>query len=665
MVVSQIDNTLIYAELKGINPADIKKEAELYQIMCKGINIIIAIGNKKTTNKNITYFPIYLVKKDRQILQIGLYEILTSRLDKYLDNKHQHIKIEIMPPPLLYNFVTKPLLLQHRKVPTSHIKPDEFSEDEYEDDENGDLDDLERQFLNNLNIPENRRDIFVILKNTPIRKELKEESNKDAIDMRQKYHASQNDVWINQFMKNKHYFIDVIEGSDKCFFTAIKDAFASIGQLTTVDKLRNKLASTVTDNIFANFKIKYEILQEAEDNCKTTMKQLQKENELLKMKITQTINRELQNQIKLKGEHNLVLFNKNKQEKKLLDIYLYEYRFLKNVKTLEDFKKKIKSCEFWAETWAIGMMEQLLNIKFIILSADDYSQTDLSSVLNCGINFFKEVFQPEFYIMMSKSKSQYQLISYKNKKIFTYRELPFDIKKIILDKCIEGNAGSFQMIPEFMNYFNGAIDTEDMNDPKYIKYQNLYDPNIVLRFHDSSANHPPGKNNGDKIPIEVLIEFTDLTNIPHWRKKLTRQWIQPFSHDSHKWASVEHYYQGSKFKQNNPDYYLDFSLDSNTELSKNVEMAKAAGSKSGKHNGIVLREKHVSIDPTFYSNKDKLLCDVSRSKFNAYPELKKILMSTNKSKLVYFEKGSLPETCYDLMVVREEMMNEDKIKNKK
>jgi hypothetical protein len=30
-----------------------------------------------------------------------------------------------------------------------------------------------------------------------------------------------------------------------------------------------------------------------------------------------------------------------------------EYKFMKDVKTLEKFKEKIRECNFWADTWAI------------------------------------------------------------------------------------------------------------------------------------------------------------------------------------------------------------------------------------------------------------------------------------------------------------------------
>ena len=76
MVLSKINNKVSYKELKKIDSSDINKEAELYQIIAKEVDIIIALGNAKQLKEhNITYFPIYLVKENGRVMQIGVYEI--------------------------------------------------------------------------------------------------------------------------------------------------------------------------------------------------------------------------------------------------------------------------------------------------------------------------------------------------------------------------------------------------------------------------------------------------------------------------------------------------------------------------------------------------------------------------------------------------------------
>ena len=97
-------------------------------------------------------------------------------------------------------------------------------------------------------------------------------------------------------------------------------------------------------------------------------------------------------------------------------------------------------------------------------------------------------------------------------------------------------------------------------------------------------------------------------------------------------------------------------MDSNNELSKNVSMCQSVGGTSGKYNGKVFREKHVVIDPAFYSHlKNKVLHDAQYAKFSQNPELKELLLATKNAKLMYHKKGRPPEVYYELMIVRKEL----------
>ena len=90
MVLSKINSEVSYPELKRVDSDDLKTEANLYQIEINGIDVIIAVGNSKNTfeNKNILFFPIYLVKSNNKVIQIGVYEIEATRYISYLDEEN-------------------------------------------------------------------------------------------------------------------------------------------------------------------------------------------------------------------------------------------------------------------------------------------------------------------------------------------------------------------------------------------------------------------------------------------------------------------------------------------------------------------------------------------------------------------------------------------------
>jgi hypothetical protein len=232
---------------------------------------------------------------------------------------------------------------------------------------------------------------------------------------------------------------------------------------------------------------------------------------------------------------------------------------------------------------------------------------------------------------------------------------------MIVDKCMEKNAGAFALIPDFQKFKathkKKVIQEAHYEELNEAKLRGLYDDDVVFLFYIKSNDKPlPGKGSGEKIPNEMLKDYSELATIPQWRKKLSNFWIQPFTLDNHKWSSVEHYYQGSKFKKNNPDFYLSFSIDSGTELSKDSEMAKGAGGKNGKYKGELIRPKQVQIDPDFYGTRNKKEMYAGQyAKFTQNEDLKKLLLATNNAKLEHYQRGKPPVIFEDLMLIRDKI----------
>lgn len=674
MVVSKLDSSVNYPELKRVEPNDLSKESNLYQIELNGINIIVAIGSARNTfsDKEITYFPIYLVKHNNKVLQIGVYELRVSSVMDYMDEDGL-LNVERLDEPLIYTFATDEMIKRLRLIPEDEVELEREKKglkkhvsDKDKEKEKGKEKSQPTEFIF---IPETRRDLFEFTKGAIIPPLLPPETSKDANDIREKFHEGSGDTWLQKYMQNKNYTISDNEGGGDCLFATIRDAFQSIGQQTTVLKLREKIAGTADQTIFNTYKERYTIFSKELLDTKAMSVQLKTKYDDLRTQMTATINRDEQQIIKDAAIKAKIEFDRVKREYEYAKENIKDVKFMKDINTLNELKKHMRLCDFWADGWAINTLERILNIKFIIMSSKTYGAKDYNNVLQCGESIDPVIesrgeFNPEYYLILEHTGSHYMLVGYKKKQILKFNEIPYDLKKMIVDKCMEGNSGIFKLIPEFEAFKmslgstkTAVVNFDELGEAKLL---NLYDDNIVFMFYSKSSDDPlPGKGAGEKIPLELQPQYAELAAIPKWRKKLSNFWCNEppgtplFTLDGHKWASVEHYYQGSKFKVEHHDFYLSFSLDSGSEISTDPAKAKTAGgkSKSNKYNPYKF-----AVDADFFLKRvEREMNDAQTAKFTQNQDLKKLLLETKDAKLVHYRRGDTPIVFDNLMILRDKI----------
>jgi hypothetical protein len=696
MVSSKINDLIYYVETKKIDPEDKGYASTVYEMPIHGEMVEFVLGKQKYTysGKNVLYFPIYLVHNNRTQSQIGVYEIDNNHGINVLDNE-KDIDLDKFDEPLLFSFVTEEFIKRmntdiHKPSESKSVEPEDVSSEEAEDhdhlqikrqksspssDESIDLgvdiyldDDLDVITLEKKSKGYNKNTLFEIDSQYKIAALLKQETEEECEELKTAYKPSTKNNWVENFMQNNNYDIVETESNGDCFFAVIREAFKQNGQITTVAKLRNILAEEVSDSVFQEHANLYKGFQNEIDELDKELESMKSTNALYKKRAKKNESKQMRDEIINETQKLKEQYKQKSAEKKQTESLQNEYvGYMKDINTIEDYREYIKTSRFWADTWAISTLERVLNVKIIIFSEKSYNEISLDSVLNCGeINADLQeqgAFNPDFYIMTTYSGDHYRLITYKAKSIFKFSEIPYGVKILIINKCLEKNAGVYWLIQDFRNMktklgFNpdSGKPLEEEDDDENDKH--LYNKSPKFMFHAKSENTAkPGKGSGESIRQSEMNDYVDLAKNKEWRRKLDDMWSGVVMEiDGRKWASVEHYLQYAKFKKGFPDFAILFSLDSNNEFSKDADIAVHAGSETGKHGKKILRAKHIKPDVDYalgrYNEERKVAL---RAKFTQNEDMKQILLATKRAQLLHFTRRESPQIDTALMRIREEL----------
>ena len=680
MVRSKINPDINYREYKQLERDDADYDATLYEIELLGKEVRIAIGRGKTDKKGVIYYPMYLINTDdRVVKQIGVFEIKSEQASEILDDDDD-LDIDKLPFPLIYSFVTAEMLeadSRGKNAPSASVAASVVALDEANEEPKAVAEDVVAEHVvaeEEEAVVEEVDEAANVLRSKMKALAIPPQTKETAEAEHAEYKKQPDQPWIQTHMQNNNFGITDNEGGGECLFAVIRDAYRTRGKYVEVPELRRKLAAEATEEVFQNYKEQYNTTAESIATTTSEMRALMDANAKLKQRLERTTEAKEQQAIILESRRNAAQFKRLKSEVALSKQLLQDFHFMKNVNTLEDFREMLKSCAFWADTWAISTLERILRIKLIILSSERFHAGEMGGVLQCGqlndrVLEDQGTFEPDFYIMAEHTGMHYKLITYKGEALLTFREIPYDIKIMVTEKCMERNAGPYNLIPQFRTFREEELGLKGVEEDQAVRtpvppaslisstHAPLYDDAIVFQFYSKSMDKPlPGTGSGETIERADIPKFAELAKeTPQWRKMLSNFWEPPgddrskalFELDGHKWRTLEHYLEGSRFRKENPKYYLNFSLDSDSDLSKSPTLAQTAA-----------KDDKYKQDADFASREEKELEDAQYAKYSQNSYLADMLLNTRNAKLVQFRRGKPPVVCNELMRVRHRLQRE-------
>ena len=618
MVRSRLDPTINYPEVKALDQTDTKEtqyKAPLYEAEVLGIHTIVSIGQIKNTfiDKGIVYFPLYIIKDDKVLSQIGVIEALQDTIPSLLDEEND-INLEKAEPALLYSFVKESLVRKAvyisgraiaeaaQAASKSKMKSKlslaplsmsasktgrkealkksallskelgmglEGDEEGIEGEGEGEEADLQRairaSLLEGSKIPD------LPLKHASIPVQTLDQFEAE----RKRYRHVKDESWMETYYENNNFKVVRNHGGGDCFFMIICQAYKTIDPDTTMNviKLRRLLSYALTERQFTEYKTLYDDYSRQEKKLVKENQDIATRNKEIKERFQNSQSKQEKLELKAESEKLIESNKRVMQELEVLKQNKKEVKFMKGVKTIQQLREIMQkgemTSEYWADAWAVAAIEVILNIKFVILSYNDYNQNQRKSfqeinVINCGGDLSKSLiqeirkniaevskaegsaemvvgaaaaeaatasgalgaseeyeFNPDYYIMVSHSVEHYELITYYGNAMLTFPEIPYCVKLQIVTRCLQGKFfnGSYSHIPQFRLFI------QELGIAKKVEERVLdesvgalsaaaanphFSENIQLVHHKSAADAMPGRAQGDYVAQSDRPGFMEL-----------------------------------------------------------------------------------------------------------------------------------------------------------
>jgi hypothetical protein len=475
MVLSKISKKDYNQEDIYVDSKDLDQDSYIYNgtIYGKPIQFVLGLPHIDNDSDDFTIIYVYLVKDEEVIRKIGVIEFETEKMQGLYDENGDFIlddKTDIMKNNCTLFPDAKTFIKTKYNI--------EIIEDEEEDiysssDEESSQSDKEEPVEEKNEKSDKYEKLY---EETTIIKEHTKDDHLFEVAEYEK-NKSKYDLWINKFLKSKKYDIDKVPGDGDCFFSAFVKAYNNskyknkdklsdkTDSILKVEKVRNYLSEIADQELLNNYKAIYGTASEMSKSSKEKMSKGTKKHASLKAQIGGTSDLQVKKELISSARSNIDEISKQKSVSSKSSEIMEEFNFMRDINTLEQLKDMIKTKEFYADAWAIPNIEKKYNVKFIILNQDlfiDSVDAENSNILQCGDAHpdlqRQGYFDPDMYIILNYSgNNHYDLITYdKNYFIssFKFKELPYIIKKKIIETCYEefSGQGAFSLIEDVKDF---------------------------------------------------------------------------------------------------------------------------------------------------------------------------------------------------------------------
>jgi hypothetical protein len=449
MIFSKFNPSIQYDESTNIFPSDLNQLNDLYKIEIFNQTIIVTIGNANETyleSSDFVFFPIYLLNEKEESLCIGLFEVAKIHYDEISIKEIDNI-IPFFYTPLLFSFVTETYLKETSKKEKDIV---------IVTDENKNKDDDTEILHQSKIIPYHF---------------LQEETKEDMITIQKKFHtqSSKKLVWIQSFFQNMNYSISQ---QPQCFFQQLSFIFSTIGYEINEIALKSYLIENMKEDEYQEYKKMYSEYETLLIHQTSELKKLKAE---LKKKVDQLKEQEKeQKQDIVTNPNNKIdlteVFYAEIKVKQIRD-QLIGIQFIKNIQNVTQLKEYISANNCFNDEIILQLVEKKLDIQCIIVTNISNTKTidklkwDTSIEINNHIySILKSrlkkssssvtMFSPKYFIVLEQVGNKFRPISYHDKMIFTFLELPFDLRLLLIEYQENSVYSNNMLIYEFYDEIN-------------------------------------------------------------------------------------------------------------------------------------------------------------------------------------------------------------------